>query len=267
MDAPTLYEPQKTTSDIYVLPSFFPIPVLGILPVNAFLLMSKEPVLIDTGLVPLSDGFMEALAGIVDLQDLKWLWLTHTDQDHIGSLWPLLAAAPDLKVITTFLGMGKMSVYRPLPPERVYLLNPGQTLNVGDRVLTAVKPPTYDAPETTGLFDPASGTYFSVDSFGALMTEPAFSADDIPPDQLEYGLRKWGTIDAPWAHLVPPGLFRDSLAGVRKMSPKWILSSHLPPAKDMTDNLIDLLAKVPESEPFVGPDQQALEEMMSQQGG
>lgn len=262
MNAPTLFEPQKVTSDIRVIPSFFPAPGLGVLPVNAFLLGSKEPVLVDAGLASTSDGFIEALGTMVDLVDLKWLWLTHMDMDHTGSLWPLLKAAPGLKVVTTFLGMGKMRYYRLLPPNRVHLLNPGQSLDVGDRKLKAVKPPTYDAPETTGLFDPVSEALFSVDCFGAILTEPALSADALPPDELESGLKLWATIHAPWAHQISSGTFRDSLAVVRDMSPRWILSSHLPPAKDVAERLISMLATAPGSEPFVGPDQRALEEMM-----
>lgn len=267
MDVPTFFEPQKVTSDIYVLRSYFPVPGLGILPVNAFLLLAKEPVLVDTGLVPLSEAFLEALGTILDPTDLKWLWLTHTDQDHIGSLWPLIEAVPGFRIVTTFLAMGKMSLYRPLPPDRVYLLNPGQSLDVGDRRLMAIKPPTFDAPETTGFLDPGSQAFFCADCFGAVLSDPADSAAAISPSDLESGLKQWGTIDAPWVHMVPSGLFRDSLTGIRDFSPKWILSSHLPPAQDMTDRLLSLLATLPESDPFIGPDQKALEEMMSMQDG
>ena len=36
--------------DIEVLPSHFPVPGAGFLPVNAFVIKAKEPVLIDTGI-------------------------------------------------------------------------------------------------------------------------------------------------------------------------------------------------------------------------
>ncbi len=52
----------------------------------------------------LSDEFMDQLSSVIDLGDLWWLWLTHNDQDHIGSLHRIIKAAPELKVITTFLG-------------------------------------------------------------------------------------------------------------------------------------------------------------------
>ena len=262
MDTPTMFEPYEAAPDIEILPSYFPIPGLGILPVNAFVLKAAEPVLVDTGLVPLSDQFMEKLASVINPADLRWLWLTHTDQDHIGSLQRILEAAPRLRVITTFLGVGKMSLFQPLPMDRVYLLNPGQSISVGDRILTAVKPPSYDAPETTGFYDPKAAAFFSADCFGALMSEPWENAAGIGTENLRAGSVRWATVDAPWLHTVNKRSFSKTLSRVRELSARFILSAHLPIARDMTEQLLGYLATVPAAEPFVGPDQQALEAML-----
>lgn len=262
MDKPTMFEPYTVTPDIDILPAYFPIPGLGIIPVNSFVIRAAEPVLVDTGLVLPGDEFMEKLSSVIDPADLRWLWLTHTDQDHIGNLWQVLEKAPKLRIITTFLGTGKMSLYHPLPMDRVHLLNPGQSIGVGDRMLTAIRPPTFDAPETTGFYDPKSAALFSADCFGALMTDPVESAEKIGASELKSGLSRWATVDSPWLHMADKGLFEKTLEGVRRLSPKIIMSSHLPPASDMTGELLDYLAAVPAAEPYVGPDQQALEAMM-----
>ena len=39
MDKPTIFEPYQAGPDIDVVPAYFPIPGLGILPVNAFVLI------------------------------------------------------------------------------------------------------------------------------------------------------------------------------------------------------------------------------------
>jgi flavorubredoxin len=262
MDKPTMFEPYQAAADIDVVPSYFPIPGLGILPVNAFVLKAAQPVLVDTGLVPLSNEFMEKLSSVIDPGDLQWLWLTHTDQDHIGSLWRVLEAAPKLRVITTYLGIGKMSLFEPLPMDRIYLLNPGQSIDVGDRILTAIKPPSYDAPETTGFYDPKTAAFFSSDCFGALMSEPAENAAGIGTENLRDGMVTWATVDAPWLHIVNRNLFAKALDRVRELSPKLILSAHLPVACKMTEVLLEHLGTAPEAQPFVGPDQQALEAML-----
>jgi flavorubredoxin len=87
MDKPTMFEPYRAAPDIDVLPSYFPIPGYGIVPINAFVLKAAEPVLVDTGLVLLSDEFLPQLSSVMDPEDLRWLWLTHDDMDHIGSLY------------------------------------------------------------------------------------------------------------------------------------------------------------------------------------
>jgi flavorubredoxin len=261
MDKPTMFEPYQVAPDIHVLPSYFPLPGLGILPVNAFVIKATQPVLVDTGLVPLTEEFMEKLSSVMNPEDLRWLWLTHTDQDHIGSLQQVLERAPNLRVITTYLGLGKMSLFRPLPLERVYLLNPGQNIQVGNHTLIALKPPAFDAPETTGFYDSKSAAFFSADCFGALMQEPAESAADIGAEKLREGILAWTVVDTPWLHMVDRNSFAERLDRVRSLSPKVILSHHLPVAHDMTADLLQYLAEVPATEPFVGPDQQTFENM------
>ena len=62
----------------------------------------------------------------------------------------ILTAAPDAQLITTFLGLGILSMEYQIGLERVFLLNPGQSLDLGDRRLAAFRPPVYDSAATTG---------------------------------------------------------------------------------------------------------------------
>ena len=257
MEKPTIFEPYKVAPDIDVIPSWFPIPGFGILPIHAYLLRSSEPVLVDAGLASLSDAFMEKLSSIIDPKEIKWLWLTHNDQDHTGSLQPLLEKAPGMRVITTFLGLEKMRLFQPLPVDRVHLLNPGQSLDVGDRTLLSIKPPAFDAPETTGFYDSKTAAFFSSDCFGTLMSDPAENAAEIGSENIRDGLIAWATVDFPWLHQVEKNRFLNTLNQIRGLSPQIILSNHLPPAHNMTDELLQYLFEVPATKPFTGPDQQA----------
>jgi flavorubredoxin len=172
-----------------------------------------------------------------------------------------------LRIITTYLGVGKMSLFAPLPMERVYLLNPGQSINMGDRELTAIKPPSYDAPETTGFYDPKTATFFCSDCFGALMSEPVDNAAGMGAENLRKAMVFWATVDAPWLHTVDRILFARNLDQIRKLSPKLICSAHLPIAQDMIEELLENLRAAPEAQPFVGPDQQAIEAMFAEMTG
>ncbi|MRR14388.1 MBL fold metallo-hydrolase, partial [archaeon] len=76
MDSPTMIGSRTVAADTISLVSYFPIPFYGILPVNAFLLRAAQPVLVDTGLSSLRDAFMNHLRSVIDLKELRWLWLT-----------------------------------------------------------------------------------------------------------------------------------------------------------------------------------------------
>jgi flavorubredoxin len=255
----------KAASDIEVLTTEFPIPGLGLVPVNAFVIKGSEPILVDTGVTVGTGEFMHALRSVIDPADLKWIWLTHTDADHIGSLHQLLAENPRIRVITTFLGVGIMSLSAPLPMDRVYLVNPGEKITIDGRTLTAVKLPVFDNPSTTGFYDDKSGTFFSSDCFGALLSAVPQSAAELSDRDLREGQITWATIDSPWLHKADKGAFAKELDSIRKMAPRMILSSHLPAAPgNMTERLLASLAAAPAAQPFVGPDQSALEQMLKQ---
>lgn len=261
MNQPTIFDSRRVAPHTSALSAYLPVPGFGVLPVNAFVIHAAEPVLVDTGLAALREDFLARLRAVIDPADLRWIWITHTDPDHLGNLAAVLTDAPQARIVTTYLGMGKMGLQQ-LPLERVYLLNPGQTLDVGDRALLAVAPPTFDAPETTGLFDARTRTLFSADCFGALMVTPAETAADIPPDALREGCIGWANVDAPWLSMLDERRFDEALDVIRRLDAQTVLSGHLPPAHGITARLLAHLAEAREAPRFVGPDQAALEAML-----
>jgi flavorubredoxin len=261
----SLDKPYKATKEIDVLPSHYPIPGEGFLPINAFVIKSAEPVLVDTGIGIDSEKFMDALESVIDPEDLKWIWLTHDDLDHTGSVRKVLETATNARLIANALTVLRMSTSWQMPMNRVYFLNPGESISVGDRKLTAVRPILFDNPGTIGIYDNKSEVFFSADSFGAIL--PTFgmqSADKIMDVELVKGMITWAKADDPWIHFLDKEKFRQKLDKIRQMSPKMILSSHLPPAKEKTEKFLKILAEIPESEPWLAPNQAALEKMLAQ---
>ena len=97
-----------------------------------------------------------------------------------------------------------MSTERPLPIDRIYLLNPGESLDVGDRQLTGFRPPLFDNPATVGVLDTSTGVCLSSDCFGApLPTAELADAEDAAtanPDDLRAAQLLWASVDSPWVH-------------------------------------------------------------------
>lgn len=259
----------RLPGDIAVLADQAAVPGLGTLPVNAFVVGHRDCLVIDTGLSTPGTGFMDALGSLVDPADVRWVWLTHPDRDHTGGLWELLDAAPQAKLVTTFLGAGTLSCEFEVPMHRVHLLNPGQELDAAGRTVRAVRPPLYDSPATVGLIDGSTGTFFSSDCFGApLPAEDVSACEDLrgmDVDDLRERQRLWISVDSPWAQVVEPTRFRATVDAVRALSPTTVLSSHLPPLRDAEGiaRALDVADDAPGTDPFVGPDQAALQAMLA----
>ncbi len=257
-------KPYQIMKDISILPAFFPIPNMGFLAVNAFVIMAEDPVLVDTGMGIDSAEFMKTLHSIIDLRDLKWVWLTHDDADHTGSLQKVLEAAPNARLVANSLAVLRTSTVWDVPMNRVYWLNPGDTIKVGDRELTAVRPPIFDNPTTIGVYDKKSEAFFSADFFGAIIPSPAKNVEDLAETDLKQGMVSWASADSPWIHMVEVSRFSKALDIIRQIAPKTIFSGHLPPARGKTDKLLEFLENLPSSTPFVTPDQTALQQILAQ---
>src|SRR3712207_5033118 len=154
-------EKHRVLPDVTVLSDHAEVPGLGFLPVNTFVVHAAQPVVVDTGLSTPDKEFVSELSEVIDPADVRWIWITHPDRDHTGGLWDLIAAAPQARLVTTFLGLGIMSCEWAVPLDRVHLLNPGQRLDVGDRTLTGYRPPLFDSPATVGLQDDRTGVLLS----------------------------------------------------------------------------------------------------------
>ncbi len=257
----------RLNDDVTVFSDCLEVPGLGHLPINSFVLHAREPVVVDTGLSLPDRDFLATLSAVIDPATVSWIWLTHPDRDHTGGLFKLLEAAPNARLVTTFIAAGIMSTERALPLERLYLLNPGQSLDVGDRTLHAFRPPLFDNPATVGFYDDRSRTCFSSDCYGAPLpsAELATGQDvrDVPAEQLRAGQLLWSAIDSPWVHNVDTAKYMKTVRSMSDMDAKTVLSTHLPPAIGLNPQLAAMLADAPGADPFVGPDQQALEAMLA----
>lgn len=258
MDHITSYEPVEQPGDVFLLPAYCPIPGFGVLPMHSMLIRGAQPMLIDTGPRAASEAFLERLSRLVDLDDLRWVWITHADPDHVGALGAVLERAPAARVVTTFMGLGKLGLLGLVPPERAYLLNPGQRLDLGDRELIGLRPPLYDAPETLAAFDSRTRALFAADAFGALLDTPAEDAGAIARAALRRGMLAWAGVDAPWLEHLPRSALASALGELRRLGCHHLYGAHLPPAHDLGDVLADVLMEACGAPPFVGPDQRAL---------
>ena len=244
----------RVGTDVSVLPSQLVVPGVGNIPINAFVLHAEQPMLIDTGLSIDEPAFVDALRSVIDPADLRWIWLTHDDSDHTGSLQTVLGLAPSAKLATHGFSAVRMNTQWPVPLDRVHAVAVDDRLDLGDRTVRAFRPPTFDNPMTTGLLDESTATLFSVDSFGAILPRTDPDIDAYSAEELAVGMTTWATFDSPWLHLTDRNRLAHVLNEIRRLAPERVLGSHLPPAIGRLESLLGLIASIPDADPFVAPD-------------
>ena len=107
---------------------------------------------------------------------------------------------------------------------------------------------------------------FSSDCFGAPMPseELATSADvRAVGDQVRDLQLLWASVDSPWVQQVDPARFRATVDPVRAMGASAVFSTHLPPVQQPDDRLYETVLLAPQTTPFLGPDQAALEALLA----
>jgi flavorubredoxin len=246
-----LRKPYLATTDIHTLPSHLPLGALGLLPVNAYLITGRQPVLVDTGLAIDRGNFEGALWSLVDPMDLRWIVITHDDRDHCGNLKEVLMAAPNATVVTNGLSVARLGEEWDVPRHRVRTVNPGRTVELGDRTISFVRPPSYDSPSTIAVYDHRTEALFSADSFGTVLPEMVDNAIDA--DQAGYleGMATFTRANAPWTALADQGKWDRALAEFSALNPRSVLSSHGPTASARTGELIETVRAVPGMDPWL----------------
>ena len=90
-----------TTSPVQVAPETFLIPNLAdggdgvYVPVNSLVIRGREPIVVDTGAPVHRQQWLDKVYGVVDPEDIRWVFLSHEDGDHTGGLADVLTAAPE----------------------------------------------------------------------------------------------------------------------------------------------------------------------------
>lgn len=246
--------PHKAAPDVHVLPSHLPLGSLGLLPVNAYLITGREPILVDTGLAIDRGAFENALWSLVDPADLRWIVITHDDRDHCGNLKEVLMAAPRATVITNALSVARLGEEWDVPAHRVRTVNPGRTIELGGRRVTLLRPPSYDSPATVAMYDHRAEALFSADSFGTVLPEVVEDSQDADRDRFLDGMALFTRANAPWTALADQTKWDRALDEVRRLNPRTVFSAHAPTATARTEELIATVQAVPSMAPWL-PDE------------
>lgn len=259
-------DPYEIAEETFVIPGALPVAGVGYLPVNSMIIRGEEPLILDTMTGVQKEEFFEKAFSLVDPKDVKWIFVSHEDRDHTGNLGGLLEQCTNAKIITNFLGLGKLSEGFELDPHQVYFLNDGDSLDIGDRTIEAIRPPLFDSSATRGFFDSKTGTYFSADCFGTAVSEIVQYTDDMGPKDFEDGFFWMNRVNHVWFHHIPTSVIEETAVHIRRLDPQRIASAHGPVERHDPLKLCDWVTKIGDMEPIPMPSQEEFETFLAGEG-
>ncbi len=133
---------------------------------NAYLVKGQKTALIDTGKEGFSDKLIANIESLIDLKNLDYIVLNHSEPDHSGSLKVLLEKAPQVKVLGSRAAckFAEAIVNRPINHQ---VINDGEELDLGGKTLRFIHAPFLHWPDTIFTYLVEDAILFSCDVFGA----------------------------------------------------------------------------------------------------
>jgi flavorubredoxin len=260
--APIHLPPLEVGSDTFVIRSAqaaFGAPLS--VSINSLVIGGSHPVLVDTGTAADRAAWLADMASLVDPAEVRWVFLSHDDDDHAGNLAEVLELCPGARLVTCWAAVERMGCTIRVPANRMCWVNDGDAFDTGDRTLHAVRPPVYDSPTTRGLFDPTTSVYWAADAFATPMPLHAVDhVDDLDPALWADGMALFAHHAlSPWLSIVDAAGYRAQVRRLRALAPKAIAGAHTPVIADPSVGVaLDLIEALPSVSPPAVPDPSVL---------
>jgi len=223
-------EPYRIAEDTFLIPNLVPAEPGTYVMVNTMVILAEEPVIVDTGAPLHRHQWLANVSSVVDPTDVRWVFLSHDDGDHLGNMHQILELAPKAKVVANFFANERAALEpdRALPLDRQVWLEEGTSFDAGDRRLRLFRPPIFDGPTTRGLYDERTGVMWAVDSFAALTTGAVYEAPDLPSDLYDETFSLFNSMISPWHQWLSPEVYGRHVDSIEAIAPAVIASAHGP---------------------------------------
>ena len=262
----TSVEPTLIAKDTYVIHQVQP--ALGeplFVYLNSMVIRGREPMIVDTGTPANRAQWLEDAFSLVEPEDVRWVFVSHDDVDHSGNLDEVMTACTNATLICTWAMVERHTNCFDFPLERCRWVMDGESIDIGDRTLQAVRPPVYDSPTTRGLFDPTTGVYWAVDTFATPLPDPAMGIADLDPEFWDFGLGLFalGAV-SPWLSMVDPAEYSRYVDRSQSLDITTIAACHSPVIEgEFIDKAFARIRELPTIDPPPVPDQSVLDQIVA----
>ena len=265
--APTTYVPPlQIADDTWLIHSVQP--TLGqplFVYLNSLVILGAEPMIVDTGTIANREQWLKDVFSLVEPENVRWIFLSHDDVDHTGNLDETLSACPNAQLVCNWAMIERHTNCFDFPLPRCRWIMDGDTLDIGDRTLVAMRPPVYDSPTTRGLFDPMTGVYWAVDSFATPLPDPKLGVADLDAEFWDFGLALFalGAV-SPWLSMVDETKYGRYVDGIQGLDITTIASCHSPVIEGpFIERAFARVRELPSLPPLDIPDQSVLDQIIA----
>ncbi len=189
---------------------------------NAYLILDREPTLVDTVKAPFAADLLRNISGLVNPADIRWVVCNHAEPDHAGALSPVMEACPNATLVCDAKCKDVLSIYHDASKWKFKVVKTGDSLPLGKRALEFIETPMAHWPESMATWIPQDRLLFSMDAFGQhYATSGRF--DDEAQDTVLYFEAKTYVANILMLYAGP---VTKAVAAVRQLDPAIIAPSH-----------------------------------------
>jgi len=232
---------------------------------NSMVILGKEPMIVDTGTPANRRQWLDDVFGLVEPDDVRWVFLSHDDVDHTGNLDEVMTACPNATIVCNWAMIERHTNCFDFPLDRCRWVMDGETIDIGDRTLAAVRPPVFDSPTTRGLFDPTTGVYWAVDTFATPLPDPKMGIADLDADFWAHGITLFalGAV-SPWISITDPQKYGRWVDNSQALDITTIAACHTPVIEgQFIERAYELVRRLPTVDVPPLPDQSVLDEIVA----
>ncbi|MEG0392430.1 MAG: FAD-dependent oxidoreductase, partial [Anaerovoracaceae bacterium] len=139
---------------------------------NSYLVKgSEKTVLFETAKAKCMEEYMDKLTSLVDIKDIDYIVVNHTEPDHAGSAEKLIEINPAIKLVGTATALKFMKEITNTDFTSV-IVKEGDTLSLGDKTLRFIAAPNLHWPDAMYTYIEEDKTLVTCDSFGCHYSLP-----------------------------------------------------------------------------------------------
>ena len=203
---------------------------------NSYLVLDREPALVDSVKAPYAADLLRNVAELVPLADVRWVVCNHAEPDHSGALPAVMAACPNATLVCDQKCKDVLAIYYDTSAWKFKIVKTGDSLPLGQRTLEFIETPMTHWPESMATWIPQDRLLFSMDAFGQHYATSGRFDDEVQETVLMFEAKTY-VANILMLYTVP---VTKAVAAVRKLDPALICPSHGVVWRSQVKRMLDL---------------------------